>query len=119
MTTLFPEGKKVTITGKSPIPVAGSNDDHTGKTGRVRGYTDLAKDDVIHIVDLGHYEEGEWIPDPILMPDTSQPQFDPMTGEKNLAAVHKIHWVEVPASCLSSVTTRATAAGSESSRKTA
>jgi hypothetical protein len=91
MGALFPVGKKVTVAAKSPVPVAGSDDDHTGKTGRVRGYTDLAKEDVIHVIDLD---------EPFFVHDANQPQFDPKTGEKNPAAMSKVDWIEVPASCL-------------------
>lgn len=89
MTTLFPVGKKVTITGKSPVPVAGSADDHTGKTGKVRAYTDLAQEDIIHVIDLDE-------PMSVFLPN--QPQFDPATGAK--LPGHQVHWIEVPASCL-------------------
>jgi hypothetical protein len=89
MSTLFPEGKKVTITAKSPVPVAGSGDDHTGLTGRVRGYTDLAKEDVIHIIDLD---------EPLFVHGPNDPKFDPHTGEPTKG--HQVDWIEVPASCL-------------------
>jgi len=90
MGMLFPVGKKVKITAKSPFPVAGSGDDHTGKTGKVRGYADLAKEDVIHIIDLD---------EPMFVYLPGQPQFDPQTGEKMQG--HQVAWIEVPASCLS------------------
>lgn len=89
MGTLFSIGSKVTVTKKSPVPVAGSGDDHTGKTGKVRAYTDLAKDDVIHIVDLD---------EPMFVYLPNEPLFDPKTGEKTKG--HQVDWVEVPASCL-------------------
>jgi hypothetical protein len=90
MGTLFPIGKKVKVIAKSPVPVAGSGDDHTGKTGKVRAYADLAKEDVIHVVDLD---------EPMFVHLPNQPQFDPMTGEKTQG--HQIDWIEAPASCLS------------------
>jgi hypothetical protein len=86
---LFSVGKKVTVTAKTTVPVAGSSDDHTGKTGTVRGYTDLAKDDIIHIVDLDA---------PFFVYGPNDPQFDPMTGAK--VQGNKVDWIEVPASCL-------------------
>jgi hypothetical protein len=88
MAALFPIGKQVTVTAKSPVPVAGSAD-AIGKTGKVRGYADLAKDDVIHIVDLD---------EPIFVYLPGMPQFDPQTGEKLQG--HKVEWVEAPGSCL-------------------
>jgi hypothetical protein len=89
MARLFTVGKKVTVTAKTPVPVAGSSDDHTGKTGVVRGYTDLAEEDVIHIVDLD---------EPFFVHGTNESQFDPRTGEK--LPGHQVDWIEVPASCL-------------------
>ena len=100
MGTLFPIGKKVKVTAKSSVPVAGSGDDHTGKTGTVRSYADLAKEDVIHIVDLD---------EPLVVPDgtPNPPAYGPNgpTGQR----IHgdaprpdmKVDWIEVPASCLS------------------
>jgi hypothetical protein len=90
MGMLFPVGKKVKVTARSQVPVAGSGDDHTGKTGKVRGYTDLANEDVIHIVDLD---------EPLFVHLPNQPQFDPMTGASLRG--HQVDWIEVPASCLS------------------
>lgn len=90
MATLFAVGKKVKIIAKSPVPVAGSNDDHTGKTGTVRSYTDLAREDVIHVIDLD---------EPVFVYLPNQPQFDPISGDK--VPGHRVDWVEVPASCLS------------------
>jgi len=89
MAALFPIGRQVKVVAKSTVPVAGSDDDHTGKTGRVRGYTDLAKDDIIHVVDLD---------EPMFVYLPNEPQFDPKTGEKLQG--HKVAWIEVPASCL-------------------
>jgi hypothetical protein len=88
MGTIFPVGKSVTVTAKSSVPVAGSAD-ATGKTGKVRGYTDMAKDDIIHVIDLD---------EPIFVYLPGMAQFDPHTGEKLQG--HKVEWVEVPASCL-------------------
>jgi len=90
MGTLFPIGKKVTVTAKSSVPVAGSGDDHTGKTGRVRAYTDLAKDDIIHIVDLD---------EPFFVYGPNDPKFDQLTGKP--VQGNKVDWIEVPGSCLS------------------
>ena len=90
MGTLFPIGKKVTVTAKSSAPVAGSGDDHTGKTGKVRAYTDLAKDDIIHVVDLD---------EPFFVYGPNDPKFDPLTGAK--VQGNKVAWIEVPGSCLS------------------
>ena len=91
MSKIFKIGSTVTVTGKTTVPVAGSavGEDHTGKTGKVRGYTDLSKDDVIHIVDLDP---------PIFVNLPGQPQFDSTTGEKLKG--HQVDWIEVPASCL-------------------
>ena len=88
---MFPIGKKVKVIAKSSVPVSGSGDDHTGKTGKVRAYTDLAREDVIHVVDLD---------EPLFVHLPNQPQFDPMTGA-SLQGQHRIDWIEVPASCLS------------------
>lgn len=89
MGALFPIGSKVTVTAKSPVPVSGSGDDHTGKTGKVRAYTDLAKTDIIHVVDLD---------EPVFVHLPNEPKFDPATGE--LLRGHQIDWIEVPGSCL-------------------
>jgi hypothetical protein len=91
MAAIFPVGSNVTVTAKSPVPVAGSGDDHTGKTGRVHGYADLApkSGDIIHVVDLD---------EPMFVHLPNEPQFDPNTGEKLQG--HKVEWIEVPASCL-------------------
>jgi hypothetical protein len=90
MSVFFPVGKKVKITAKSPVPVAGDGDDHTGKTGTVRGYNDMAVEDVIHVIDLD---------EPLFVHGPNDPKFDPITGEKTPG--HRVDWVEVPASCLS------------------
>ncbi len=90
MGTLFPVGKKVKVVAQSLVPVAGSSADHTGKTGKVRAYTDLAREDVIHVIDLD---------EPMFVHLPDQPQFDPMTGAKLQG--HQVDWIEVPASCLS------------------
>lgn len=91
MGTMFKVGSKVTVTGKSPVPVAGSgpNDDHTGKTGKVRSYTDLSQDDIIHVVDLD---------EPMFVHGPNDPKFNPLTGEKTRGT--QVDWIEVPASCL-------------------
>ena len=89
MAALFPIGKSVKVTAKSMVPVAGSAD-ATGKTGKVRGYTDLAKEDIIHVVALD---------DPMFVYLPNEPQFDPKSGDKLQG--HQVDWVEVPASCLS------------------
>ncbi len=90
MSTLFSIGKKVKVIAKSPVPVAGSGDDHTGKTGWVRAYTDLAKEDVIHVINLD---------EPMFVHLPNESQFDPNTGVKLRG--HQVDWIEVPASCLS------------------
>jgi hypothetical protein len=90
MGTLFPVGKKVKIIAKSPVPVAGSGEDHTGKTGKVRSYTDLAKDDVIHVVDLD---------EPFFVYGPNDPKFDSISGAPVLG--NQVDWIEVPGSCLS------------------
>jgi len=90
MGTLFPVGKKVKIIARSPVKVAGSGDDHTGKTGKVRGYTDLAKDDIIHVIDLD---------EPFFVHGPNDPKFDPMSGVATQG--NRVDWIEVPASCLS------------------
>jgi hypothetical protein len=91
MGSIFKVGSKVTVTDKIPVPVAGSviGVDHIGKTGKVRAYTDLSKDDIIHIIDLD---------EPMFVHLPGQPLFDPMTGEKTVG--HQIDWIEVPGSCL-------------------
>jgi hypothetical protein len=89
MAKLFAVDKKVTVTGKSPVPVAGSNDDHTGKSGTVRGYVDLSKEDVVHIIDLS---------EPVFVHGPNDPKFDALTGEKTRG--NQVDWIEVPASCL-------------------
>jgi hypothetical protein len=102
MAAIFSVGSKVTVTAKSPVPVAGHGGDHTGKTGKVRGYTDLSpkSGDIIHIIDLD---------EPFMVPnETPNPQ---AYGPQGMLP-HKIHgvdrlpdqevtWIEVPASCLS------------------
>ena len=90
MGALFPVGKKVTVTAKSPVPVAGNGDDHTGKIGKVRGYTDLAKEDIIHVIDLD---------EPLFVHGPNDPKFDPATGTPIRG--NQVNWIEVPASCLS------------------
>jgi hypothetical protein len=90
MATWFPIGKKVKVTAKSPVPVAGSNDDHTGKTGTVRAYTDMLQEDVIHVITLD---------EPLVVFLPSEPLYDPVSGAK--LPGHKVEWIEVPGSCLS------------------
>jgi hypothetical protein len=112
MATLFPIGSMVTVTGKSPVPVAGHAGDHTGRKGKVRGYTDLSpkSGDIIHVVDLGHLVDKIWLwyDEPLYVPnETPNPsEYGPQgpTGRKihgESLPAQRVDWLEVPASCLS------------------
>ncbi len=113
MTALFPIGSMVTVTAKSLVPVAGHAGDHTGRKGKVRGYTDLSpkSGDIIHVVDLGQLVDKvwTWYSEPFFVTnETPNPEaYGPQgpTGRR----IHgvesfpdqRVDWIEVPASCLS------------------
>lgn len=98
---LFPAKSKVTVTSGT----------HAGKKGRVRAHADLfpKSGDVMHIVDLGHFEDGEWVPDPLFVPNqTPNPvnQFgQKVHGEAGpQPAIMQVDWIEVPGSELTAST---------------
>ncbi len=112
MATLFPIGSMVTVTAKSPVSVAGHAGDHTGRKGKVRGYTDLfpKSGDIIHIVDLGQLVDKvwTWYGEPFFVPNETPnpPEYGPQgpTGRKihgDALPDQRVDWIEVPASCLS------------------
>ena len=92
---LYPVASKVTITSGSYQGVA-----LEGKIGRVRGFTDLAKADIIHVVDLDA-EHCFKVPN-----GTGNPP-SPLNGAPiwGLSGPEPrefpITYVEIPASCLS------------------
>ena len=102
MAAIFPIGSKVTVTAKSSVPVAGHSGDHTGKTGKVRSYTDLSpkSGDIIHIIDL---DTPFMVPDETPNPQgfgPAGPTGRPIHGVESLPD-QRVDWIEVPASCLS------------------
>lgn len=120
MPALFPVGSMVTVTAKSPVPVAGHGGDHTGRKGKVRGYADLkpllkGTGEVMHIVDLGYKDltkDGDqwvWYDKPFFVPNETPnpPAYGPqgptggrIHGVESLPE-QRVDWIEVPASCLS------------------
>lgn len=77
---MYKVGSKVTV-------ASGPNQ---GKSGKVRGYTDLAQDDIVHVIDLD---------EPMFVHHPNDPKFDPITGQQTKG--HQVDWIEAPASTLS------------------
>ncbi|HEX8838262.1 MAG TPA: hypothetical protein VF748_15070 [Candidatus Acidoferrum sp.] len=114
MPTLFKPGTMVVVSAPTPagVKVSGNGGDHTGKKGKVRGYADLSPlysgGDVHHIVDLAYWDEDGkkwvWYGTPFSVPNET-PNPPDQYGRK----IHgdaplpdqPVHWIEVPASCLS------------------
>jgi hypothetical protein len=86
MAQMFPIGHAVTVT----------EGEHTGKTGKVRAYTDLAKADIIHVITL---DEPMMVPNgtPNPINQHGQPIHGPGGPEPR---EFKVEWIEAPGSCL-------------------